>query len=167
LTFVKRCVVGHGEQGDVQMILRRFDSWPMGNPRSPTVTVRRVHVEGDGLLREWGHAVTTAAAYAEAVAALDAQRFDLLISDIGLPDGSGVDLMKEVRTPVTDAGHRPERIRARRGPAAEPGSGFHGSPHQAGQLPSTPGSHGPIRALAGHVCAPAVIELRQIKVSGE
>src|SRR5690349_10735339 len=86
------------------MILRRFDSWPMGNPRSPTVTVRRVNVEGDGLLRGWGHAVTTAAAYAEAVAALDAQRFNLLISDIGLPDGSGVDLMKEVRTRLPTPG---------------------------------------------------------------
>ena len=41
--------------------------------------------------------VRTAGSVAEAVAAADAGPFDLLISDLGLPDGHGVDLIRQLR----------------------------------------------------------------------
>ncbi|HEY1661522.1 MAG TPA: ATP-binding protein [Verrucomicrobiae bacterium] len=51
------------------------------------------------LLRHRNYEVTTAASLTEArlLAAADHKIFDLLISDIGLPDGSGYDLMMEMR----------------------------------------------------------------------
>lgn len=49
------------------------------------------------LLGALGHRVTTAANVEGALAALAENDFDLLISDIGLPDGSGTDLMRRVR----------------------------------------------------------------------
>ena len=49
------------------------------------------------LLRGLGHEVTTAGTIAEALeAASRAGDFDLIVSDIGLPDGSGLDLMRRV-----------------------------------------------------------------------
>jgi CheY-like chemotaxis protein len=49
------------------------------------------------LLRNAGHAVATAGTVKEALdAANGEQAFDLLISDIGLPDGSGLDVMREL-----------------------------------------------------------------------
>jgi PAS domain S-box-containing protein len=47
------------------------------------------------LLRQAGHRVETADTVAAARVALDARRVDLLISDLGLPDGSGHDLMAD------------------------------------------------------------------------
>jgi signal transduction histidine kinase len=49
------------------------------------------------LLRRGGHQVTTASSIAEARAAFAAAEFDTVISDLGLPDGSGLDLMRELR----------------------------------------------------------------------
>ncbi len=49
------------------------------------------------LLRAFGHDVRTADTVAGAVRAVEAHAFDLLISDIGLPDGTGLDLMRQVR----------------------------------------------------------------------
>jgi excisionase family DNA binding protein len=50
------------------------------------------------LLEGAGHVVTAADCVAGAVrAADDAGQLDLLISDIGLPDGTGLDLMREIR----------------------------------------------------------------------
>jgi PAS domain S-box-containing protein len=43
------------------------------------------------------HKVMAAASLGEARAAAKKEKFDLLISDIGLPDGTGFDLMKELR----------------------------------------------------------------------
>ena len=43
------------------------------------------------------HEVTTATSVAAALDSLDHQHFDLLISDLGLPDGSGYDLMRHLR----------------------------------------------------------------------
>jgi PAS domain S-box-containing protein len=46
------------------------------------------------LLRRAGHEVTPASRVAEARQRLSEQRFDLLISDLGLPDGTGTDLVR-------------------------------------------------------------------------
>ena len=49
------------------------------------------------VLRHQGHTVRRAATVAAALQAAQAEAFDLLISDIGLPDGTGLDLMRQVR----------------------------------------------------------------------
>lgn len=49
------------------------------------------------LLRRRGFTVAVAHSVAEALAQADGARFDLLISDIGLPDGTGFDLMNALR----------------------------------------------------------------------
>jgi signal transduction histidine kinase len=48
------------------------------------------------LLRKLDHQVTTAESKSAALAAAAANEFDLLISDIGLPDGTGLELMREL-----------------------------------------------------------------------
>lgn len=49
------------------------------------------------LLRRWGYSVTTADGVQSALARAAEEKFDLLISDLGLPDGSGRDIMREVK----------------------------------------------------------------------
>jgi PAS domain S-box-containing protein len=49
------------------------------------------------LLSRKGHSVTIAGDVASALRSLGEHEFDLLVSDLGLPDGSGVDLMQELR----------------------------------------------------------------------
>jgi PAS domain S-box-containing protein len=49
------------------------------------------------LLTRRQYAVVSASSIAEARAAAERETFDILISDIGLPDGSGYDLMNELR----------------------------------------------------------------------
>jgi CheY-like chemotaxis protein len=50
------------------------------------------------LLNRRGYQVTVAHCVAEALAKTgEAEKFDLLISDIGLPDGTGFDLMETLR----------------------------------------------------------------------
>lgn len=44
-----------------------------------------------------GHTVTTTHSVAEALGALQGNDFDILLSDIGLPDGTGIDLIRAVR----------------------------------------------------------------------
>ena len=48
------------------------------------------------LLRQEGHEVLTATTVSGALQLANAHRFDFVISDIGLPDGSGLDLMREL-----------------------------------------------------------------------
>jgi len=48
------------------------------------------------LLRQEGHEVLTATGVSEALTAADSTHIDLLISDLGLPDGSGHDLMRQL-----------------------------------------------------------------------
>ena len=49
------------------------------------------------LLTRSGHQVTTAGSIQDALLAFAADRFDAVISDLGLPDGSGLDLMREIQ----------------------------------------------------------------------
>jgi PAS domain S-box-containing protein len=49
------------------------------------------------LLRRSGHHIVTATTVGEALAAAAANSFDLVISDLGLPDGSGLKLMEDLR----------------------------------------------------------------------
>ncbi|MDR3098686.1 MAG: response regulator [Paraburkholderia sp.] len=49
------------------------------------------------LIRSLGHDVEVAASVAGALALTAAQRFDLVVSDIGLPDGSGIDFIRAFR----------------------------------------------------------------------
>ena len=54
------------------------------------------------LLRRWGCEVKTADSVASALEAAETTKFDILVSDIGLPDGSGLDLIQKLnaRAPV-------------------------------------------------------------------
>lgn len=49
------------------------------------------------MLEAEGHRVTTAGDVASALALIGSHHFDMLISDLGLPDGSGLDLMRDLR----------------------------------------------------------------------
>ena len=50
------------------------------------------------LLEKWGHVVTAAASSRKALELVSGQqKFDLLISDLGLPDGSGLDIMRQAK----------------------------------------------------------------------
>ena len=49
------------------------------------------------LLRHLGHIVTTSSHISDALAHTREHRFDLILSDLGLPDGSGVDFIRELR----------------------------------------------------------------------
>ncbi len=57
-------------------------------------------------LSRCGAEVETAGAATEALAALDARRFDVLISDIGMPGEDGYDLIRKVRSRPADEGGR-------------------------------------------------------------
>jgi CheY-like chemotaxis protein len=54
------------------------------------------------LLKRLGHQITTATGVGTALRAASENEFDLLISDLGLPDGTGLQLMKELlgRRPI-------------------------------------------------------------------
>ena len=52
-------------------------------------------------LGDAGHAIVAARSCEKARAVLDRERFDLMILDVGLPDGSGLGLCREIR----DGGH--------------------------------------------------------------
>lgn len=60
------------------------------------------------LLEKAGARVTTAPSAEDALKALQRERFDLMVSDIGLQDQDGLQLMREVRA----RGHGPERLPA-------------------------------------------------------
>ena len=49
------------------------------------------------LLSEKGYLVETCATVAEAIKLSRERSFHLLLSDIGLPDGTGIDLIRQVR----------------------------------------------------------------------
>ena len=49
------------------------------------------------LLKRYGHDVLSAETVHDALEALDQTRFDMLLSDIGLPDGDGCELVGEAK----------------------------------------------------------------------
>ena len=49
------------------------------------------------LLRRWGYGVTTASSVQSALERASEQHFDLLVSDLGLPDGSGTDIVQALK----------------------------------------------------------------------
>jgi CheY-like chemotaxis protein len=49
------------------------------------------------LLGMQGHTICTATSFAEAVAVASREPCDLLVSDVGLPDRTGIELMQELR----------------------------------------------------------------------
>ena len=53
------------------------------------------------VLTQEGHVVETAGDVATALELAGQQPFDLLVSDLGLPDGSGHDLMRGLRSAGT------------------------------------------------------------------
>ena len=98
------------------------------------------------LLRCLGHEVTVAGTVAGALDAVAKSRrggFDLVISDLGLPDGSGLDLMRELARRYGAARHRPQRLRHGRGHPAQPRRRFRGPPDQARRGPDAAGSDSP------------------------
>jgi CheY-like chemotaxis protein len=81
---------------------------PVPAPTAPLAasrTLKILLVEDDGptlkvmtrLLGKAPYVVKTANTFASAVEAATAEDFDLIISDIGLPDGSGLELMRQIR----------------------------------------------------------------------
>lgn len=56
------------------------------------------------LLRRRGYAVQTAVSIASALEVADQHSFDVVVSDLGLPDGSGLDLLAQLPTPPTLGG---------------------------------------------------------------
>ncbi|HEV2293534.1 MAG TPA: ATP-binding protein [Tepidisphaeraceae bacterium] len=103
------------------------------------------------LLRHMDHDVLAAADVASALAAAsDAQgQFDLVISDLGLPDGSGLDLMRELRQQyglrgIALSGYGMEEDLQRSRDA-----GFPRPPDQARQHQPPRGCDSPCRAGAG------------------
>ena len=80
------------------------DDVPPGRDASPSASLRILLVEDDEttlslmarLLRRLGHVVTTASTLAGGLDAFETGEFDLVISDLGLPDGSGLDLLRQI-----------------------------------------------------------------------
>lgn len=73
------------------------------------------------LLRAGGYDVAMAAGYSAALDAARSDRFDVLVCDIGLPDGDGCDLLTAVRAmydvravALTGHGYAADRARCRR-----------------------------------------------------
>ncbi len=80
--------------------------------RAPRGTLRILLVEDNAdtlrvmarLLRARGHRVTTAETLTAALDAVQGQTIDLIVSDVGLPDGTGLDLMRHLRAQSTVRG---------------------------------------------------------------
>ena len=58
------------------------------------------------VLEDCGAAVLTAASAADALALVEAQRPDVLVTDIGMPDADGFELLRRVRALGPDRGGR-------------------------------------------------------------
>ena len=80
---------------------------PSGGPKVDVLKQCRILLVDDHLdtaramgrlLKRWGCEVQTADSVAAALKVADTSQFDILISDIGLPDGSGLDLIRQLKT---------------------------------------------------------------------
>ncbi len=107
---------GHGRGATFTLTLpttfarRQAEGHPSADDRGvrPTPALRILLVEDNldslrvlaRLLGRRGHSVVTASSLGEAVQLGAAEAFDVVISDIGLPDGSGLDLMRTIRAQV-------------------------------------------------------------------
>ena len=76
------------------------------------------------LLERCGHSVDTARTYAEAMDAAGRRRCDLLISDVGLPDRSGHELMQELHSRFGIKGIALSGFTDERDARASEGAGF-------------------------------------------
>jgi CheY-like chemotaxis protein len=78
---------------------------PRPSSAVPSGMLKILLVEDDGptlkvmmrLLGKASYVVKTASTLATALEAATSEAFDLIISDIGLPDGSGLELMRQIR----------------------------------------------------------------------
>jgi CheY-like chemotaxis protein len=84
------------------------------------------------LLRQMGHRVTGANSVATGIAAASRDGFDLLISDLGLPDGSGLDLMRQLKQKYAGPIDRAHGLRHGRRHRRLPRRRVYGAPDQAG-----------------------------------
>ena len=86
---------------DVARVAKPKPSTSTSGSRRLRILLAEDHVDTARILKlvmtNWGHSVETAGTVAGAVSLAKENHFDLLISDIGLPDGTGLDLMKRVR----------------------------------------------------------------------
>ena len=69
-------------------------------------------------LQRQGHQVRGVRSMASAIQAFSDSNFDVLISDIGLPDGDGWQLIRQIKSEAVR--NRDERFRSLRGPRKEP-----------------------------------------------
>jgi DNA-binding response OmpR family regulator len=74
---------------------------PDAKPRPPRVLLVEDHADSAELLRmlleRHGFAVTIAGSVGTALAAAVAEPVDVLVSDMELPDGNGIDLLRQLR----------------------------------------------------------------------
>ncbi len=97
LAALPEATVEEGESGEVPRSTG-------AEPLAPVPSLRMLLVEDEPatlrlmarLLRSLGHNVTTAGTITAAFEAVELDEFDMIISDIGLPDGTGLDLIRRV-----------------------------------------------------------------------
>jgi len=78
---------------------------PSATPRAEQKSVKILLVEDhidtrrvmSSVLARMGHKVRSAGTLAAAIQSLESEPFEVLVSDISLPDGSGLDLMRHIR----------------------------------------------------------------------
>jgi CheY-like chemotaxis protein len=99
-------VAPHASAGSDGALVARADA--DGEPDRVQILLVEDHADTArtmaGLLKTIGYEVRTADSVAAALQAAQAEPFDLLISDIGLPDGSGLDLMRQLRARLSARG---------------------------------------------------------------
>lgn len=90
------------ETGEVSLMGEPLAALPEREAREAGLHILLVEDHADTaeamaeLLSLLGYQVTTTGTVAEALAAAREGRFDLMLSDLGLPDGTGLDLMREI-----------------------------------------------------------------------
>ena len=76
------------------------------------------------VLQQHGYAVQLAHSVAEALATASSCNVDVIVSDLGLPDGSGLDLLRTLRAQKPVRGIALTRLQPARGRRPEPRRGF-------------------------------------------